>query len=602
MRKIAIVVIISVFTYIFLKNENFLLLCAGIAIFIFGMKTMGAGFKSFSGGALEKFLHKSTESTLKSISFGIISTTLVQSGTLIFLIAMSFLSAGLIEIIQALGIVLGSKIGTTTGAWLIAGLGVKVDIARYAMPMIVFGIIFMLQSSEKYKGIGGVLLGIGFVFLGVAYIKDGFEAIGQAFDLSQYSVDGLKGVLIFFAIGIIITVITQSSLATIVLTITAISTGQISYMNALAIVLGANMGTNSTAIISSFGSNADGKRLVFISVLYDVVMCSLAIIFIDKLMLIVDKEATLFGVPLDNYGLKVAIFHTSINVVSVAIMTPFMQKLINMSHKIIKNTKDSLSEYDDVIYLSDSAMQYPETIREVVYKEILHLCKNAADIVCIGIFIKPNDLKSTLSAQEISLVRNEVTDIDFEELYQKRIKLIYGKIINFIIMAQSKEVSKDIVKDLSDLQKATLNIIEALKDVKHLQKNLKRYMNSTNLDIKTEYNLIRENLIEQIRIVEQIFQTTPEDESTTISLLNQLENKSESFDKQANKTLTALIRNQKITPTMGTSLMNDSAYVYNISQKLILSLKLMFIYETKEHKEARKAIMPVDDEGIGEIS
>ncbi|MDR2635840.1 MAG: Na/Pi symporter, partial [Campylobacteraceae bacterium] len=241
MQRVFLIAGLAFLAYLFFKSEDILLLSAGIAIFIFGMIIMGEGFKSSGGGALELFLRRQTSTKLKSIIFGAAATAVMQSSTLVSLLSISFLSAGFISLVQGMGILFGSQIGTTSGAWLVAGLGVKVDIAKYAMPIIIFGVIFLLQSSKRFKSIGQVLIGIGFLFLGVAYIKDGFEAIGNNFNLAQYSIDGMAGVLIFFALGIVIAIVTQSSLATIVLTIAALNAEQVSYINALGIVIGANL-------------------------------------------------------------------------------------------------------------------------------------------------------------------------------------------------------------------------------------------------------------------------------------------------------------------------------------------------------------------------
>jgi phosphate:Na+ symporter len=587
LQKIFIPTAFVVLSYIFFKNENLLLLCAGIAVFIFGMVIMGEGFKSSSGGTLEKFLREHVSTKIKSILFGMISTALMQSSTLISLVTISFLSAGLIELVQGIGIIFGSQIGTTSGVWLIAGLGVSVDIEKYAMPIIIFGVIFLLQSPKGLKSLGQVFIGIGFLFLGVAYIKDGFEAIGNDFNLAQYAIEGMRGVLVFFAVGMIIAVITQSSLATIVLTVAALSAEQISYQNALGIVIGANLGTTFTALVSSLGSNTDGRRLVFIYLLFNVILCVLSITFIKQLAILVNYEAAIFGISPDNYGLKLAIFHSTINIVMVFVLYPFIDKISALSQKIIKRKIGGFDEEDDVLYINNSSINHENAMKEVVRKEIYHLYSNASKIMTLGIHVELSAMDLDINPKNAIDTYDTPIDFDYEELYQKRIKKIYSKIINFIVIAQSNTANESVIKELAGFQKAALCIVEALKDVKHLQKNMTRHMSSQNTDIKSGYNQIRENLFTQFKILNKIFE---DDANAPISqLIEQLEALREKFDKNAIRFLGGLLKTDKISPLIGASLINDNSYTYQISGNLIEAAKIVAAKENSNNINAKSA-------------
>ena len=172
MKKILLPTILLVLAYGFWVSPNFKTIAAGIAIFLFGMLSLEQGFQAFTGGGLERLLRRTTSSTGKSVLFGIVSTTLMQSSSLVSVITISFLSAGLITLAAGIGIIFGANLGTTTGAWLIAGFGLKVNIAAYAMPMLAFGVILIFQSSRSLNGIGYILAGLGFLFLGIHFMKD----------------------------------------------------------------------------------------------------------------------------------------------------------------------------------------------------------------------------------------------------------------------------------------------------------------------------------------------------------------------------------------------------------------------------------------------
>ena len=288
MQKIFLVVSIAILAAGFWVSNEFKGIAAGVAIFLFGMLSLEQGFKAFTGGTLERILQKTTNSQWKSLIFGLVSTTLVQSSSLVSIITISFLSAGLLDLAASIGIIFGANLGTSTGAWLIAGFGLKVEISEYAMPMLAFGILFVLQKDKKLQHVGYILAGLGFLFLGIYFMKESFESIKDNLRLVDYAMPGIQGLLIYTALGIAATVIMQSSHATMVLIITALSVHQITYENALALAIGSNIGTTVTAIIGSLGANANGKRLAGAHLLFNVITGLIALIGIRYFMQSVD--------------------------------------------------------------------------------------------------------------------------------------------------------------------------------------------------------------------------------------------------------------------------------------------------------------------------
>ena len=196
-RRILLPTILLILAYGFWVSPDFKEIAAGVAIFLFGMLAMEQGFQAFTGGALERVLQSATDRLWKSLSFGAITTTLMQSSSLVSVITISFLSAGLISLGAGIGVIFGANLGTTTGAWLVAGFGLKVNLSAYAMPLLVFGVVLIFQRSKLVHGIGYVLAGIGFLFLGIHHMKEGFEAFKQGIDLASYAVAGYPGLFLF---------------------------------------------------------------------------------------------------------------------------------------------------------------------------------------------------------------------------------------------------------------------------------------------------------------------------------------------------------------------------------------------------------------------
>ncbi len=221
-------------------------------------------------------------------------TAFIQSSSLVSVITISFISAGLITLAGGIGLIFGANIGTTATAWLVAGFGLKIKISILAMPMLIFGIIFSFQKSNSLKGIGNILTGLGFFFLGIYFMKEGFDVFSTYFDLTIYAVPGFWGVVIYTGIGIFITTILQSSSASLALVLTALSAGQIEYENALALAIGTNIGTTITALIGSVGSNIAGKRLALAHLIFNLITGIVALSLIYPLARLVDKLARIY--------------------------------------------------------------------------------------------------------------------------------------------------------------------------------------------------------------------------------------------------------------------------------------------------------------------
>ena len=595
LKRILLPTILAILAYGFWISPDFKEIAAGVAIFLFGMISLEEGFKAFSGGTLEKILQKSTDKLYKSLSFGIITTTLMQSSSLVSVLTISFLGAGLIGLAQGIGIIFGANIGTTTGAWLIAGFGLKVKISAYAMPMLVFGVILIFQKSKSLKGLGYILAGLGFLFLGIHYMKEGFEAFKSVIDLSSYAIGGIKGLFIFTGIGIFATVVMQSSHATLVLIITALAAGQISYENALALAIGANIGTTITAILGAMSSNIVGKQLAGAHLIFNGVTGLIALLFLQQLMYLVDTISASVGIAHDDYTLKLAVFHTIFNVIGVVVMVPFIKSLVTFLESVLKpDHSKSNTGYDSARYLNDSVLELPATSMAAVIRETKHLYKNAFEIITHGLNLKRHNIASSLPLDEVVKDTYNTSAVNIDEFYQHKIKGIYGEIIDFSAKAQADMTPEDI-EVLYQLKLANRDIVEAVKDTKHLQKNLIKYSQSTNPHIKEQYDLIRRDLAELLRNINTISYTDEED--LILLLLSKAKVHTEKYDILASGTIDTLIREGLISNEMATSLMNDSAYAYNISKNLIAMAEIIFT-DRSTNAESIDEEMAMDAEDI----
>ena len=561
--RIFLPTIALILCYGFWVSSSFKDLAAGVALFLFGMLCMEQGFKVFSGGALQRILQASTDRLWKSLSFGVVSTTVMQSSSLVSVITISFLSAEMIGLAQGIGIIFGANLGTTTGAWIVAGFGLKVKISTYAMPLLVFGVLFLMQSSSRLKGMGWVLVGVGFLFLGIHFMKDGFSSYAQQIDLAQYALPGIKGLLVFTLVGIGATVIMQSSHATLTLIITALATGQVTYDNALAVAIGANMGTTITAILGSLGANISGKRLAVAHLVFNTVTGAVALLFISPLLAMVDRISTGIGIAPDDYTLKLAVFHTLFNSIGVILMVPFIR---TMERVLEKRLKSAQLERDQPRYLSAASLELPEVARRAVFKETLHLFNNAFSIIAHGADLKRSTIQGDEDLHQLLEAPAELIEIDLDEQYKRMIKDIYSANIEFISRAQAAS-SSEYADSFSALRRANMDIVAAIKATKHLRKNLQIYSRSPNLDVRREYNRFRiqiAGVLRELAVLRDI-----EDPVVTLLSLDQIKVESLDAANHAAKTVDTLIRRSAVSPQMATSLINDGAYARTLVDRLL---------------------------------
>jgi len=594
MRKILLPTILLLLGYGFWISPDFKEISAGVAIFLFGMLALEEGFKAFTGGSLERILRQTTDRLWKSLSFGVVTTSLMQSSSLVSVITISFLSAGLIGLASGIGIIFGANLGTTTGAWLVAGFGLKVKISAYAMPMLVFGVILVFQQAKSLKGMGYILAGLGFLFLGIHHMKEGFEAFKEAIDLSAFAIPGFKGLIIFTLIGVIATVVMQSSHATLVLIITALAAQQISYENALALAIGANVGTTITAIIGSMGSNVDGRRLAVAHLIFNLATGAIAILFIRQFLLAVDGISEWIGIAADDYTLKLAVFHTLFNLTGILVMLPFTGQLVKFLERVLQRRERGV---DEPLYLNEAAMEVPDAALEAVRKETAHLFGNAFDLIAGVLNLSPTALRSDQDLEELVNRSQRVEKLDFDEIYERRVKSIYSAITAYISQVQA-HAEEAYAEKLYNLRLASRNLVEAVKDIKHLQKNLVRFSAAANQEVRKEYNAIRMQLAGVLREILEI--ESSEDRELALLSLDSVKVNIEANDILVNGNLDRLIRDNRISAEMATSLMNDNAYAYDIADNLIDMARLLYAPGESDLRAAEESLV-LDMDEIEEV-
>jgi len=593
MTRYYLPVAISALLLAFWISPNAQEIAAGVAIFLFGMLMLEDGFKLLGGGMLERLLERATRSVSRSILFGIVSTTVLQSSSLVSVITISFLSAGLISLMGGVGIIFGANIGTTTGAWLIAGLGLKVNIAAYAMPMIALSIVFVFQKSRVLRGVGYALAGLGFLFLGIHHMKEGFDAYKDQIDLLRFALPGLIGLVIYTLLGTVSTVVMQSSHATMVLILTALSAGQITYENALALAIGGNIGTTITAIIGSLSANFQGKRLAVAHLVFNLTTAAVALIFIGQLRDAVDWVSAMVGINAEDYALKLAVFHTVFNVLGVVLMLPLMRRLVSALERRIVEPAPDVSRPR---FLNNAVDAFPETLESALRKEVLHLHENATELIQHGLNLHRHEIFETDDIARTVRESRTASDLDVEEGYERRVKTLYSAIVEFTTRAGDKQLPPQVAQKVYDLRDVASDIVQAVKSVKHLRKNVLRYTTRYEGAVTELYDGLRTEIARILVEIRKLELADPEERSSL--WLDQEQAQIEEDARETTRHIDRLIRTGKIKPNAATSFLNDSAYAYGAMRQLIKAARAYYIERDSSVAEVEK-LLALDEDDFG---
>jgi len=573
-KRLSYFVIILVLSILFWFSKSSQIVLGGVALFFLGMMLLEGGMKKFAGGTLERILKSTTDTTPKAIATGFFTTALVQSSSLVSLIAISFLSAGLIKLAAGIGIVFGSNIGTTVTAWLVAAIGLKLQISHYALAMAAFGTLFSFVNTQTSKGLSNILLGLALLLLAIGFMKEGFETIKESIDLAKYAMGGFLGLIVYLAIGIFATVVMQSSSAAMALVLTALATNQITYENSLALAIGANIGTTITAILGAIQSSAIGKRLAGAHLIFNLVTGAVAIIFLAPISSLVDIIS--HSLSITDLALKLSIFHTIFNLLGIIIMTPFINI---MQLKLGQMFKEKRKKKNKPKFLSKSLLNEPIAAIAAIKSECEHLYDNSFEVLSHAINLNRKDIRSSREMKEIVETSTDKIIVNIDVLYKQKVKGLYDAIVEYSTWAQTNMSQEQIIR-VYDLKMASRDIVNSVKDMQKLEANFKKYGFSDNQAIKKEYNLIRELLGNLLRKVEEI-RRNPNDENLIIKFV-EIRRLLEENDRKINDTVGELIRSEQITASMGTSLMNDSGFAYAVGKEIIGFIEIVYI-QSDEH-------------------
>jgi len=578
LRWVMLLLVVSGLVASFWFSQGWLQLCAGLAIFLFGMQCLEEGLRQLAGSKLEQILGSSTSTPFKSLLFGVGGTLLLQSSTLVSLLTIAFISTGLIQLAGGIAILFGANLGATSGIWLLALAGQNLSLSPLALPLLVFGVLAGFFGARS-KAAGRIVLGIAFIFLGIDQIKEGFASFGDGLDMTGYQEGGLRGALLFTAIGMGITVVLQSSHATLMLTLAALAGGQLELSQSLAIAIGSNIGSSvTTGFVGSLGGNRSGQRLALAHVLFNVVTGVLAFVLLEPLTWLVHALAEPLGLG-ENSLIQLAMFHTLFNAMGVMLFWPLQGRLAQYLIRWLPERSEpqvlitelapaavSEPERTRARYLNERALDSVESASVAVVQELGHLGRLSLEVICHALYLPVDQLARARADEQLLQAKPTQGGFDAEHLYQFHIKGVYADLLSFM---GRMELPMDEAHQQFwvSCQLAALQLVDAVKDAKHLQKNLGHYLDAPPSGARDAYVELRRHLLFSLHEVRELARADLPEEAWQ-SRLRWLDEQAANFDAQFRQRLFAEVRNGRLDGLQTSSLMNDLGYVSRIFQSL----------------------------------
>ena len=470
-------------------------LLGALGMFLYGMNLMSSGLQKAAGDRLRNFLSAMTSNPFKGVLTGLGITSVIQSSSATTVMVVSFVNAGLLTLAQAISVIMGANIGTTVTAWLVSWLGFKADISIFAVPLMAVGFVLSISKKSQRRNIAELIVGFSLLFLGLSLMKNSVPDLSETPEVLSF-IQGWQGhgfgsVLLFLALGTVLTLVLQSSSATMALTIMMLNFGWIRFDMACAMVLGENIGTTITANIAAAVGNPSAKRAALAHTVFNVFGVIWALILFPYFLKLVGFiTAGIFGLPNPSgetfavvaraegaqsdtqtaalYGLSM--LHTLFNTINTLILIwfiPLIEKIVCM---VIKDSKNKEDDAYRLRYINAGPLATPELAIEQAFKEIGHFAR--------------------ISRNGLGYIREAVNETDPDKFEEYRAKLVkYEEIsdrIEYEIATFLNDVSAGEISESTSIKiKAMYKIIGELESLGDSGESISRILSRRNIHKKT---------------------------------------------------------------------------------------------------------------------
>lgn len=453
---------------------------AGLGLFLYGMTQLELVLKAISGRSLKLFLKHNTKNLFKAIFGGAIITGLVQSSSVVSLIVLAFVESGIISFRNAMGVILGTNVGTTLDSWIVALVGFKLNVVSYALPIIAISSIgmFSLEKRKNLYNLCATFFALGILFLSLAFMKDSALVLVNDFDLKAYT---HYNSFVFVLIGLVLTTIIQSSSATVAITLTAIFAGALTLHDGAAVVIGSEIGTTIKILLWGLKGSADKKRVAWGNFIYNVFTAVIAFLALDWLLYFIQHI-----VKINDPLIGLVFFQTFINILSIILFIPFLHVLTNWLES--KFTEDSVTGSH---LNSDKLPQIPLLATETLQREAIALFQKTLQFNrnILGF----NNIHAEGLLDNLKSFAQSSPNVD--EAYA-RLKQTEGLILAYYAEIQRHHLDKEDATLLLKYIDGVRQSIYAAKAIKDIAHNLHEFKNSSKDTKFAQVNLLHQEWID----------------------------------------------------------------------------------------------------------
>lgn len=538
-------------------------LLAGLGIFLYGMQLLEETTRKLAGRTFKLLLRKYTSNSFGGVLSGLIITGLLQSSSVVNFMVLAFLGAGILEMSNALGIVLGANVGSTVAGWIVTQFGFKFNLEDFTFPIIAMAALAMMAfpRRETVQRIAFLLLGFSFLFLGLSFMKTGMDAVLKDFDFRPY----LGYSLWFFGlVGFVLTAIVQSSSATMIITLSALNTGLIPFPVAVAVVIGSEPGTSIKTMFGALKGVADKKRVAAANIFFNIVTSLAALIFIHQLIYLVNE---LLAIKDPLYALVA--FQTLINILAAILFAPFLKPMAAFLSTRFRNGDESL-----VQYLSGAAGKVPETALTMMEKESRSFIRRVIALNLEAFHIAPHDLQLDFNE---GLHRHK--PISYDERYEF-IKKGEGEILHYFIRMSEKDLGARNFERWNQLMTSIRNAMYSAKGLKDILHNRQDFRNSAD-DVKYDYyHLFKKDLKAFYQELLSIIDGAPQSPESLVHLFRSMQDQYQERSRKIYNEAAQKVLNE----TDISSLLNVNRELYSSCKAITLATRDL-LYSGSEAEE-----------------
>lgn len=451
---------------------------AGLGVFLFGMFFIEQSLKNLAGRSFKRLLRHYTNTPLKGIIVGILVTAILQSSSVVSLIVLAFVGAGILKLKNAVGVIFGTNLGTTFTGWIVVLLGFSLNIETLALPFLAFGgvILMFFAKYDKILETGHFLLGFGLLFLGLDFMKSSMDILSQDIGTAIFQD---WNPYYFFPIGLVLTAVIQSSSAVMVIALSALSSGLLTLDSAAVLIIGSDLGTTITTVLGAIRGTSSKKRVAASHVLINIFTAGIALIILYPLLSFITNVLNF-----DSHLYTLVCFHSTFNLIGITLMFPFISLFSRFLERMFKSGKDQMARY-----ITKAPVKVPEAAIETLRLEMTDFIDRAIQMGLMGLHIVPNKFafKEKVGEREDGLFGTD----NYLEVYDET-KQLQGEIVEYFVKIQGEKLEKQDAASLEQYIHAIRNTMASIKQIKDINHNVKELENSSHNSKRKLYFFLKE--------------------------------------------------------------------------------------------------------------